>query len=59
MTTWEFQAVLAEEFIAFVDKDSDGNAVGIAAETSAMNLIVNGRRATEISKKSRRNCCVC
>ena len=59
LTTWEFQAVLAEELIAFVDVERDSSFVGSAVEASAMDLIVSGHRPIEVSRKSRRNCCVC
>ena len=58
LTTWEFQAVLAEEFIAYVDVEKE-LIVSKSAEASAMTLIQSGHRPIEISRNVRRYCCVC
>ena len=58
LMTWEFQAVLAEEFIAYVDVEKE-STVSKSAEASAMTLIQSGHRPIEISWNIDRYCCVC
>ena len=58
LTTWEFQAVLAEELIAYVDNELEVVATQ-NAEASAMTLFQSGHRPVEISRKVSGYCCVC
>jgi len=59
LTTWEFQAVLAEEFIAYVDEDSDAKQ-SASTESNMIDMILQGHRPVEIGKvEMRKNCCVC
>ena len=59
LTTWEFQAVLAEEFIAYVDEESDAKQ-SASTESNAIDLILQGHCPVEIGKpETRKNCFVC
>ena len=58
LTTWEFQAVLAEELIAYVDVELKLVATQ-NAEANAMTLFQSGHRPVEISRKVCGYCCVC
>ncbi len=57
LTTWEFQAVLAEEFISYVD-ETQLNRINETAEANAMELVMGGHRATScLSKRAYCNVC--
>ena len=57
LTTWEFQAVLAEEWISYVN-NTQQNSNNETAEANAMELVVGGHRAMLCSSK-RAYCNVC
>ena len=58
LTKWEFQAVLAEEFIDYVDVEKE-SIVSKSAEANVMTLIQSEHRPIEILWNVRWSCCVC
>ena len=57
--TWEFQAVLAEEVIHFVDRDSNHNDAATTVETNTIDMVRHGHHPIEADKSQRVQCCVC
>ena len=58
LTTWEFQAVVAEEWIAFVDHSQE-DAANDKIEENALDLFVAGHRPKQTAASKWHYCYVC
>ena len=58
LSTWEFQAVLAEEWISFVD-ETQQNTTSETIEANALDLVIGGHRPSAAPSSKRNYCCVC
>ena len=56
--TWEFQAVLAKEWISFVD-ETQQNTASDNIEANALDLVIGGHRPSAAPSSKRNYCCVC